>query len=297
MACRFGITAGGDDPDRLHQAIEDAFDEIDRIESLLSMYDPDSVLSGINRSAGDGPVEVDDELFELLLVAGTLWEQTRGAFDPTMGPLVRLWRQWRADAAAPDAAAIDRARQEVGMGRVVVDVPAQTVAFDRPGMEIDLGGIGKGYAVDRAVEILEAYGIEHCLVHGGTSTIAARGSMDSASVGWRIGMTDPADPNGTAGVVELRDEALACSNQQNQYYEHDGRKWGHVIDPRTGWPAPADASIITVCASATRTDALSTAMLVLGRTAAEQVARTLPDVRVHWLSGNAAVHAAATDRA
>ena len=287
MACRFGITVVGDDPELLQQAAEDALDEIERIESLLSMYDPDSILSGINRAAAAGPTGVLSEVFELLLLAGTIWEETDGAFDPTMGPLVRLWRGWRADGTPPDPAAIDEVRQRVGMNHVEFDVPGRSIRFDRPDVEIDLGAIGKGYAVDQAAEVLDEHGIEHFLVHGGTSTIAAQGSMDAGADGWRLGIADPSDPDGIAEVITLRDEACACSNQLNQFYEHNGRQLGHVIDPRTGWPAPAESSILVVCTSATRADALSTALLVLGNEAVEQVNQTFGGVRAYCLSGGA----------
>jgi len=284
MACTFGISVVGDDPEWLERAVEDAFDEISRIESLLNMYDPESILSQINAAAADGPVGLVDEVLGLLLMAGAIWEQTDGAFDPTIGPLVRLWRQWRADGTAPDPATVDEVRQRVGMQHVRFHVHRRTVFYDCPGLEIDLGAIGKGYAVDRAIEVLEDYGIEHCLVHGGTSTIAARGAMDSESGGWRMGITDLTDPDRMIDVLTLSNEACACSNQQNQYYEYDGRQLGHVIDPRTGWPAPAESSMLVVCSSAAQSDALSTAMLVLGAGAADELARTFADVRVHCLS-------------
>ncbi|MBN1344574.1 MAG: FAD:protein FMN transferase [Phycisphaerae bacterium] len=294
MACQFGITVVGDDPEWLGRAADDAFDEIERIESLLSMYDPTSDLSALNRAASDGPVEVEEEVFELILVAGTIWEKTGGAFDPTMGPVVRLWRRWRAEGTAPDPSAIDKVMQRVGMEHVLVDVGTRTIRFAVPGMEIDLGAIGKGYAVDRALEVIGAYHIKHALVHGGTSTIGAVGSMNSETEGWRIGVTDPTDEGGATEVITLRDEALACSNQDNQYYEFGGRQLGHVIDPRTGWPAPADLSMVVVSASATRADALSTASLVLGRSGEETLIEAFPDVRVHCLSQGATPSAGMT---
>jgi len=297
MACRFGITAIGDDAERLTDAAEDAFHEIERIESLLNMYDADSMLSAVNQTAASRPTEVDDEVFELLLVAGTIWERTGGAFDPTMGPLVRLWRAWRSAGAPPDQDAIDQTRQQVGMDHVKVDVPGRTVWFDRPGVEIDLGAIGKGYAVDRAVAVLEGFGIDHCLVHGGTSTIAARGSMDAGSTGWRIGLTDPSDRQRDDDVIVLRDVACACSNQQNQSYEYEGRQLGHVIDPRTGWPAPAESSMLVISASATEADALSTASLVLGEDAAAELTRTFPEVRIRCLAAGAEPAPGMPDRA
>lgn len=281
MACRFGISVVGDDPVWLHRAVDEAFAEIVRLESLLSMYDHDSVLSALNRSAGGQPVHVDDEVFELLLVAGTYWEQTGGAFDPTMGPLVRLWRGWRSSGMPPIKAAIDEVRDRVGMEHVCVDVDHQTVAFDRPGMELDLGAIGKGYAVDRALEVLTDHGIEHCFVHSGTSTVAARGSMAPDADGWGLGIVNLSDANDLSGTLMLQNQASARSDQVNQHYELDGRVLGHVIDPRTGWPAPADSGILVISPSATEADALSTAGLVMGEHVVDELAPAFPDARIY----------------
>lgn len=296
MACPFGMTLIGEDPVWLQRAADDAFAEIARVESLLNMYDPDSTLSAINRAAASGPVVVDEEVFELLLVAGTIWEQTGGAFDPTMGPLVRLWRLWRTNGLAPDADAIETVRQRVGMEHVAVDVSRRTIQFTRPGMEIDLGAIGKGYGVDQAMEALIQYDVEHCLVHAATSTIAARGSMDDTTDGWGIGVTDPVNREEVAEVITLHDEACSCSNQQNQYYQHGGRELGHVIDPRTGWPASAESSMLVVSMSATQADALSTASLVLGDAAARALAQSLSGVRVMCLSRGAEPSAGGVDK-
>jgi thiamine biosynthesis lipoprotein len=285
MACRFEVILRGQDPDWMQRAADDALDEVDRIEELISMYDPQSEVSAINRSAAAGPVEVDEEVFDLLLLAGTIWEKTDGAFDPTIGPLVRLWRGWREKGAAPDPAAVESVLQRVGMRHVVFDIQRRTVQFDRPGVEFDVGAFGKGYAVDRAVEILEAYGFGDLLVHAGTSSVAARGKVDDEHGGWPVGLTDPADPQKVIETLTLLNEAIGCSNQQNQNYECEGRKLGHVLDPRTGWPVPADSSIVVTYESATWADALSTALLVLGREGADRVAESSPNARIFCFSG------------
>ncbi len=281
MACRFGIRIVGGDPEWNQRAASDALDEIHRVEGLLSMYDPASLLSTLNRAAADEPIGVDEELLEVLLIAGTIWEKTDGAFDPTMGPLVRLWRRWRREGTPPDARTIERVRDRVGMDKVEIDVDRQTVHFTRPGMEIDLGAIGKGYGVDCAVRALEDYEIPDFLVHSATSTIGVRGSMGGGYDGWRMGLEHPEDPDQVGEVVTLHDEACSCSNQDKQNYEYQNEMLGHVLDPRTGWPAPADSSILVVSTSATQADALSTAALVLGDDEAGRLAGGFPGLRVY----------------
>jgi len=283
MACRFEVILRGDDPERVQRAAEAALDEIDRIETLLNMYDPDSTVSAINRSAAKEPVPVNDEVFDLLLVAGAIWEKTDGAFDPTAGPLVRLWRKWRARGMTPDPSVIDSVRQRVGMQHVILNPKRRTIRFNRPGMHLDLGAIGKGYAVDRAVEVLEGYGYGHFLLHGGTSSAAARGNVDKDHDGWPIGLTDPADRDRVLETRTLRDQALGCSNQQSQHYECGGHIFGHVLDPRTGWPVPADSGSVVICDSAAWADALSTALFILGPDGGDVVARACPNARFFFL--------------
>jgi FAD:protein FMN transferase len=284
MACRFEVIIPDSDADWNQQAALDTLDEIDRIESLLSIYDPHSVVSSINHTASQGWCLVSDEVFELLLRAATAWEQTSGAFDPTVGPLVRLWREWRANRTVPDPAQIEAVRQRVGMQHVSIDVGKRSIRFDRPGVELDLGAIGKGYAVDRAVNVLEGYGLNDFLVHGGTSSAAARGRVDLVHDGWPIGLMGPVPAELPDGTWVLHNQAIGCSGQQNQYYEYGGKRWGHVIDPRTGWPASSACSVALVTSSATQADALSTALLVLGREGTRLVLQACPAAHVFFFS-------------
>jgi len=284
MACRFEVIVRGSDPEGMQRAAIEALDEIDRVEGLLNMHDPNSAISQINRMAADGPVRVSDELFELLLTAATTWEQTEGTFDLTIGPLVRLWRGWRTAGIAPDQEQIASLRERIGMSHVILDVRSRSVRFDQPGVELDLGAIGKGYGVDQAVRVLEGYGVEHFLVHGGTSSAAARGTVDSKHQGWPVGLGGGRDPESATDRWVLRNEAIGCSGQQNQFYEHEGKRLGHVIDPRTGWPASAQVSVSLVMSSATQADAFSTALLVLGREGAHLVRRVCPAAQVFFFS-------------
>jgi len=285
MNCRFEIIVRGGDSDLVDRAAGDALDEVDRIESLLSMYDPTSALSAINQAAARDAVVVDEEILEQLLLAAELWKQTEGAFDPTAGPLVRLWRGWRKQGLAPDGEAIAAVLQRVGMHHVAFDVQRRTVRFDRPGVEIDLGAMGKGYAVDRAASVLEGYGLEHFLVHGGTSSSVARGSVDDEHDGWPVGLSDPVDPESIVDTCVLSNQALGCSNQQNQHYQWDGQVLGHVLDPRTGWPARSDSSIVILSRLAMVADALSTACLVASDEERRRIEARFPGIRVLMFRG------------
>ncbi len=274
MATRFELVLHGDDAVRLRAAGEEALAEIRRLEAQLSFYDPSSQISRINARAADGPVRVAPRLFRLLQTAQQLHAATDGAFDLTVAPLMRCWGFTRGTGHLPDPEALAEARSKTGMHLVLLDEEAFTVAFARPGVLLDLGAIGKGYAVEEAAQILVEAGVERAFLHGGTSTIHALGTpLDEAC--WNVAIphpdADPAAPNDddVLVVVPLKDEALSVSAVWGKAFEADGKTYGHVLDPRSGHPV--DGAVLTAVAgpSATTCDALSTALLVLGCDAGE----------------------------
>jgi len=280
MATEFELLIYGERETYLQSVSEAVFEEISRLEAQLSFYNPDSDISDLNRHAASAPVTVEPRLFHLLRKAKELSEATGGAFDPTVAPLMRCWGFVGASGSMPTAEAIEEARRLVGMHHVHLDAGAYTVALDTEGVQLDLGAIGKGYAIECAVELLLEYEIEAALLHGGTSTAYALGHPPDADA-WTIAIQRPFDS--TAGryltQMSLRDEALSVSAPHGKWFASEGRRYGHVIDPRTGYPAGSALLAALVTASATKSDALSTALLTLGPEGLAQIGNLLPDAR------------------
>jgi thiamine biosynthesis lipoprotein len=256
---------------------EEALSEITRLESRLSRFRPGSDISWINAQASHRAVKVEPALLTLLRRAKGLSAATGGAFDMTVGPLMRLWNFEGAahpteHPGVPSPDLVAGARKCVGYQHLRVDVRASTVRFERKGMSIDLGAIGKGYAIDAAIEVLREHGITRALLHGGTSSVHAIGSPPDADA-WRI----PWEPRGSPQrVFELRDSALSVSAVHGKSFELDGREYGHVMDPRTGAPTTAARSALVTGPSSLECDALSTALLVLGPPWLPSLRRTFP---------------------
>ncbi|MCW3054769.1 MAG: hypothetical protein JWN14_3939 [Chthonomonadales bacterium] len=280
MATEFELLVYGDRETYLQSVSEAVFQEISRLEAQLSFYSPESDISDLNRHAAFAPVTVEPRLFHLLEKTRELSEATGGAFDPTVAPLMRCWGFVGASGSMPTAEAIEDARRLVGMHHVHLDAGAYTVAFDTEGVQLDLGAIGKGYAIDCAVELLWEYEIEAALLHGGTSTVYALGHPPEAEA-WTIAIQRPFDT--TSGhyltQLSLRDESLSVSAPHGKWFASEGRRYGHVIDPRTGYPAGTALLAALVTASATESDALSTALLTLGSEGLARIGSLLPDAR------------------
>ena len=269
MATRFELVLHGDDAVRLRAAGEEALEEIKRLEAQLSFYRPSSEISRINTRAADGPVRVEPRLFRLLQTAQRLHAATDGAFDLTVAPLMRCWGFVGGMGHHPDPEALADARSRTGMHLVTLDEDAFTVAFERPGVLLDLGAIGKGYAIEEAAQILVDTGVKRAFLHGGTSTVHAIGTPLDEDC-WKVAIPHPdadaasPDADDILAVVSLEDEALSVSAVWGKAFEADGKTYGHVLDPRSGHPV--EGALLTAVAgpSATTCDALSTALLVLG---------------------------------
>jgi thiamine biosynthesis lipoprotein len=280
MATRFELILTGGDSARLRAAGEEAFDEIERIESQLSLYSPGSEIWQINARAAEEPVRVSPEVFALLQRAREFFESTGGTFDPTVAPLVRCWGFMQDSGSRPSDAEISAARALVDMKQIELDANESAVRFARPGMMLDLGSIGKGYALDRAVEILRDAGIENALLHGGTSTILALG-IDPESGPWKIAIEDPyvqPEADNVLALVELDNKSLSVSAVRGKYFEFEGQVFGHVLDPRTGWPAGNALLGAVVLPSATATDVFSTAVLLASPPELDRLAAQFPEM-------------------
>ncbi len=264
MACEFSVVF----PAGARNGVEAGFaalDEVERLEQKLSVFLDDSELSCINRSAEDRPVRVDDEVYGLLRVAHQLATASGGAFDAAAGALVKAWGFYRGPRQVPSEPERLAALAASGWRQVEFDDERRTVRFRRHGVEFNLGSIGKGFAIDRALDRLRCeFGIRSAFMQGGQSSLRALGSPPGEFRGWTVAVGDPARPGKTAARVRLRNRAMGTSGAANQFFVHEGRKYGHVLDPRTGRPACGLLSATAIAPTAMEADALSTAFFVMG---------------------------------
>jgi len=278
MATRFEIALIGENAAGLRAAGEEALAEVDRLEARLSLYRPSSEIARVNAHAAREPVRVSPSVFKLLEQARDLQRETGGAFDIATAPLVRCWGFMSGSLYVPDDAELEQVRARVGMHHVLLDADTLTVRFDCEGVMIDLGAIGKGYAIDRAAEVLRDAGITRALLHGGTSTVYAIGAPPEQE-GWKVGIAGAEDESKTIARVSLKDMALSVSAVWARSFEVDGKKLGHVIDPRTGHPVNNALLSAVMLPSATESDALSTALLVLGLEGHDRIVKLRPGIR------------------
>lgn len=277
MATRFEFVLHGADPATLRAAAEEALDEVDRLENLLSLYRPHTDTARVNARAAHEPVRVAPEVFRLLQRAFALTAATGGAFDITAAPLVKAWGFVGGSGSLPEAIALTEARACVGPQHVILDEADFTVRFARRGVMLDLGSLGKGYALDRAAELLREAGITNALLHGGTSTVIALGRPPESDA-WKVAL-----PNGDS--ISLCDESLSVSATWGKSFRNGGKIFGHVLDPRSGEPVTGERMAAVVLPSATESDALSTALLVLGQNGKARLQELQPGLRM-WLSEN-----------
>lgn len=264
MAAMFEIIFDIDREERqLHDMADASFELVHHLERQLSSYIGGSDISYINQTAAERPARIVPDLFELLKTARRLYDETDGAFDITVGPLVRAWGFFKREGRIPDPETLKEAREGVGMDNVVLDDEEYTVRFTKPGVEINLGAIGKGYVVDRVIAQLREWDVRCALVHSGQSAIAVIGKPPNDD-GWRVGVADPRNPEEALGSLLLVDSTMSISGSWEQFFEVDGKRYSHILDPRTGQPAQGILSTTVTGPSATISDALSTAFFVMG---------------------------------
>ncbi len=247
----------------------------------MSHYRATSSLSRVNREAGRHPVRVERELFDFIADAFRYSRDSGGAFDITVGPLMKVWGFFNGDPRVPGDEEIEAARRHVGRGHVILNPIDQTIAFDRSGVELDLGGIAKGYAVDRVVHLLKRRQIAAALISAGGSTIYGLGRPPGRD-GWDVEIQDPIDPRNTALTVRLEDRALSVSGTSEKAFEKEGVTYSHIMDPRTGRPVQGVLSVAVLAKSGTAGDALDNAFFVLGPVAGQAYLNELPDTEVFF---------------
>ena len=281
MACRFeAVFNVGETPDATELGCA-ARDLVDEIEAAISVYRETSELSRINAGAAAGWELVSADLLGLLLLARDLHVRTGGGFDIAAGALVRAWGFLRRQGRTPTDAELAAACAASGMRHVEIDAAGRRVRFTRPGIEINPGAIGKGWAIDRAVSLLADAGVSSALVHGGQSSVRARGVHGPALPGrrgWQVGLRHPLFRARRLATITLEDRALGTSGSATQFVVDRGRRLGHILDPRTGRPAEGVLSATVVAPTAAVADALSTAAYVLGAAGLETIAPPEGDV-------------------
>ncbi len=302
MACQFEILLNRTQYSQGPQAVNDAFELLDLLEDQLTVYRDHSEVSQLNRSAQSQKTPVETRLFRLLQLATELHQATGGAFDITSSSLTQLWGFDQRSGSIPAPEAITETLQQVGSEYVSLDSDSETVSFSKPQLRINLGAIGKGFAIDRMAELFHERQINDFIVHGGQSSVLARGNQDDFSRrasqtpsdaptdlsetrgvetknhGWTVGLSHPTVPNFRLAEFTLRNQALGTSGTGRQGFFHQGKRYGHIIDPRTGWPTDHVMSSTVISPSAALSDALATAFFVMNLNQVESYCNDHPQV-------------------
>jgi thiamine biosynthesis lipoprotein len=284
MACRFEVTLPIADRAGVAVATE-ALNLIDKLEAQLSVFRESSEISFINREAARRAVLVEESLFDLLSLCKSLHEQTDGAFEVTAGALTRCWGFLKRSGRIPAAEELKHAQLLVGSDKLLLDDETRSVRFSRGGMEVNLGSIGKGYALDRVAASMRDR-VASALLNAGASSMYAIGDGDRSD-GWSVGLRHPRNKTRRLARLRLRDCSLSTSGSEEQFFEHDGQRYGHLIDPRSGWPAQRMTSVSVIAQSAAISDALATAFYIGGREVAEKYCGANSEVLVIMLERDA----------
>jgi thiamine biosynthesis lipoprotein len=280
MACDFEIQLAAARNDDSMQHAFAALDLVEEIESQLTVYRDFSEVIHINRQAAIESVPVESRLFGLLELAERLHRDTGGALDITTSPLSEAWGFSRREGRLPTDEQIESAWQLVGMRHVNLDATQQTISFRQPGVSINFNSMGKGFALDRCAELFDTHNIGDILIQGGKSSVLTRGDQPgSEGPGWRIGVRHPLRPHEQLAEIVLRDQALSTSGAGTQFFIRRGRRYGHILDPRTGHPAEGLYSATVIAPTAAEAEGLSTAFYVLGPQKAGEYCATRPEIR------------------
>ena len=265
MACRFEVLLNPGKPTNGPEIAVKALNTITFLEQLLSVYIPTSELSLLNNRAFETPVHVSESTFELLRLGLSVFEKTGGTFDMTAAKLSKTWGFYRRQGKMPSDLEIADALLEVGSDHIVLSESDRTVRFEKP-LEVNPGGIGKGFALDCATAILKSGSVTDFAFHGGKSSILCNGNQapEQDETGWRIAVRHPEQSERILGTLILYDQALGTSGPANQFFYFQGKRFGHIIDPRTGWPAEGMLSVTVLHSSAGWADALATGLYVAG---------------------------------
>ncbi|MFK7772249.1 MAG: FAD:protein FMN transferase [Saprospiraceae bacterium] len=262
MGCRFEVTAVASNDTLAWEAIQGGIDEMERIEKLISSWDKNSQTSEINRQAGIQPVKVDKELFDLIVRAKKISFLTGGAFDISFASMDRIWKFDGSMKSMPDKSVVKNAADKINWEDIIVSDKHQTIFLKRKNMKIGFGAIGKGYAANRAMQIMKKFDIAGGVVNA-SGDLISWGKSENPN-GWTIKIADPKDKNKILGILETNDLAVVTSGDYEKFVTFEGQRYAHIIDPRTGYPTTGIKSVTVICPDAEVADALATSVFVMG---------------------------------
>lgn len=292
MGGTFSLVLYGQDRIRLEGAAAHALEEAIRLDRLLSNYKPSSEWSRVNREAAKGAVPISSELFQLLDACRRYSEASDGSFDISVGPLMKVWGFYKGSGRLPHRGEVRAALERTGYRNVILDAPGRTVRFARDGVEIDPGGIGKGYAVDRMVEVLRREGVKSGFISAAGSSLYGIGAPPSEPQGWRVKIRKPGPGEQPPEEVFLKNESLSTSGSEEKFFEAEGKRYSHIMDPRTGYPAQGRLQVSVVAERAIDSEAWTKPIFIQGRQWAAQhkpkglrayICEDKPNITCAWL--------------
>ncbi|WP_198000032.1 FAD:protein FMN transferase [Gimesia alba] len=264
MGVQWSIVLYATDKPIANKASQNAFARIKELNKILSDYDPESELNQLCRLSGPGkPIKVSPHLLKLLKKSQALSEETKGAFDVTIGPVVRLWRRARRQKKLPDSQRFEAARSKVGFGLMKISLPNQTVELTQKDMRLDLGGIAKGYAADIALSVLKEQGITRAMVDASGDIVL--GDPPPGTCGWKIGISSSDAPNAKIDrYLQIHNMAVATSGDALQHVVINGKRYSHIVDPHTGLGLTDQSRVTVIAPDGVTADSLASAISVLG---------------------------------
>lgn len=270
------LTVYSEDKAAANKAAREAFDRIAEFDRIMSDYNPESELRQLCDNAKPGEaVKVSEELFFILEESQKVSEKSNGAFDVTVGPVVRLWRRARRQNELPDADRLHEAMKAVGYQKVKLDKTARSVTLTHPGMRLDLGGIGKGYAGDAALEVFKKHNLPHAMIAVAGDVVL--GDAPPGQAGWRVGIAPLENENGLPDrILELNNAAVSTSGDAFQFVEINGKRYSHIVDPKTGLGLTMRSSVTVIAPTGTKADSLASAVSVLGPDAGLKLIESTP---------------------
>lgn len=282
MGSRFEVTVIERDSVWANMYIDSAVSEIRRIENLISEWQPHTQVSAVNRAAGIKPVRVDREVFALTQRALAFSRLSDGAFDISIAALDRIWRFDGSMDELPTPEAVQRSIAHVGYQDIVLDSVASSIYLARSGMKIGFGSIGKGYAADRGRDLLKRLGVQGGIVNA-SGDLSTWGTQLNGQP-WRVGINNPLKAHKMIAVLQMKEESVATSGSYEKYVEFGGKRYAHIINPKTGFPASGLISVTVYGPSAEFANGLSTSMMVLGAREGAKLLRRFPAYKAVWMS-------------
>lgn len=276
MGTRFEITVVAENQTEGDQYIDQAISEISRIEKVISSWDPSSETSLINTNAGVAPVKVSEELFNLIQRSIGLSKLTDGAFDISYASIDKLWKFDGTMTVMPSAEAIAKSVEKIGFSNIEMDLDKRTIFLKQKGMKIGFGAIGKGYAADRAKQLLMDTGVVGGIINA-SGDMNTWGKQANGS-NWQVAITNPMDKNKAFGLLPITNGAVVTSGNYEKFVTFNAKRYAHIIDPRTGYPTSGLLSVTVFAPKAELADALATSIFVMGKETGLHLINQLPDI-------------------